>query len=285
MKKMKFYQIVIPDNYVSMRYHEESIKSFEPVSDIIEIVPWEAITPNHPDFEEHESRYNWQHSLSADSMHKSKDFEKPHSPTERAGNCSHWELTRLRSLTDEKFFITEHDCYFKHQYEEQFRWALQFLEERDLEYMNLGLYMGCYYKSRNFATVSYDLLANNGFPINCGPWLTSERLLKTYLTGSAHNESFMKSEKYKNSDITFVTGYACNERLTMGKDNKDVIEKMGHAASRYIREMTHPWWQVPTTQMMSRSFGANSVTQHHQAYNEKYINEPWKREGPFHFID
>jgi len=95
----------------------------------------------------------------------------------------------------------------------------------------------------------------------------------------------MQSEKYKNSDITFVTGYACNERLTMGKDNEDVKEYMGKCANRYQRETTHPWWQVPTTQMMSRSFGSKSVTQHHQAYDEEMIQQPWKRQGPFHFID
>ena len=55
MEKIKFFQIVIPDNPVSMKYAEISRKSYEPVSDLIEIIPFEAITPYHEDFEEHVS--------------------------------------------------------------------------------------------------------------------------------------------------------------------------------------------------------------------------------------
>ncbi len=181
MSKIKFYQIVIPDNPVSMEYHEISKKSFECVSDVIEIVPFEAITPNHPDFKEHESRYNWQHLLSTDSLRRSKKFDQPHSPTERGVMCSHWELIRQRSISYENFFVTEHDTYLEPRYEETFRTVLEMSEDYGLHYTNIGLFMGCYSLSKTFAEQAWNLLTNE-FPINGGPYGCMERLFKAFLT-------------------------------------------------------------------------------------------------------
>ena len=284
MSKIKFYQIVISDNPVSMEYHELSKKSFEPVKDIIEIVPFEAITPHHPDFEEYESRYNWQHLLSHDSIQNSKDFKKPHSPTERAGMGSHWELIRQRSLTDEPFFVTEHDTYLIPEHENAFRESLELWEDYDLHYANIGLYMGCYSLSRTFAEQA-TILLNNHFPINGGPYGCMERLFKTFLSGSHVNEPFEKTDEYYNQEKTFihpVDGKGC-KGLRLGKSEKDIFNCYNCG---YINNSDKSYQiERPTTQMIKRSLGSKSVTQHHQAYSQKYIKEPWTRLGNFHFID
>jgi hypothetical protein len=285
MSKIKFYQIVIPDNPISMEYHELSKKSFEPVNDIIEIVPFEAITPHHPDFEEHESRYNWQHLLSHDSRHKSKDFDKPHSPTERAGMCSHWELIRQRSLTDEPFFVTEHDTYLLPEGEDSFRESLELWEDYNLHYANIGLYMGCYSLSRTFAEQA-TILLNNEFPINGGPYGCMERLFKTFLTGSHVTKPFEVTEDFRNKEKTFLHPVEEGEGgigLRLGKSQRE-MHKCYNAA--YIKPIDLSYQiERPTTQMIKKSLGSKSVTQHHQAYDPVCIENPWQRPGRFHFID
>jgi len=284
MSKIKFYQIVMSDNPISMDYHELSKKSFEPVNDIIEIVPFEAITPHHPDFEEHESRYNWQHLLSMDSKHNSKKFDKPHSPTERAGMCSHWELIRQRSLNDEPFFVTEHDTYLLPEHEDVFRESLELWEDYDLHYANIGLYMGCYSLSRTFAEQA-TLLLNNEFPINGGPYGCMERLFKTFLAGSHVNEPFEKTDEYYNQEKTFIhpVGDDGAMELRLGKSEREMFECYN---ASYVEPIDLSYQiERPTTQMMKKSLGSKSVTQHHQAYDTICIEKPWIRKGNFHFID
>ncbi len=285
MSKIKFYQIVMSDNPISMDYHELSKKSFEPVNDIIEIVPFEAITPHHPDFEEHESRYNWQHLLSMDSKHNSKKFDKPHSPTERAGMCSHWELIRQRSLSDEPFFVTEHDTYLLPEREDSFRELLELWEDYNLHYANIGLYMGCYSLSRTFAEQATILLKND-FPINGGPYGCLERLFKTFLHGSWANKPFKETEQYLNLEKTFIHPVdegRGGDGLRLGKSDTDMF-KCYNAHAIASKDFSYHY-KRPTTQMIKKSLGSKSVTQNHQAYDATHIETPWTRPGRFHFID
>ena len=43
-----------------------------------------------------------------------------HSPTEKAGMCSHWELIRRQSESDERFLIMEHDTYLLPEHHARF---------------------------------------------------------------------------------------------------------------------------------------------------------------------
>ena len=56
---MKAYQIVIKGNEVSEEYARISRESFQPLVDkgILEIITFDAITPESPDFEEHANKY------------------------------------------------------------------------------------------------------------------------------------------------------------------------------------------------------------------------------------
>jgi len=283
------------DNPISMEYHELSKKSFESVNDIIEIVPFEAITPHHPDFEEHESKYNWQHLLSHDSKRNTKKFDKPHSPTERAGMCSHWELIRQRSLTDEPFFVTEHDTYLRPEREETFRLILELSEDYNLHYTNMGLFMGCYSLSRIFAEQA-TILLNKDFPINGGPYACMERLFKTFLRGSQFTEPFEKTKEYDLSENTFLHNIdqyewplSPDDGLRFGKTDNDIFDVFNAGGLRQLGEERfhnfNPHLMRPTTQMIKRSLGEKSVTQHHQAYRDDKVECPWKRQGDFHFID
>lgn len=284
MEKVKVYQIVIPDNPVSMEYHELSKKSFERVNDIIEIIPFDAITPYHEDFEEHESRYNWKQSLMKYDLVKGhirhKD-EKPHSPTERAGMCSHWELMRLRKETQERFWVTEHDTYLIPEHENVFRYLIDIVKNRNIDYANIGLFMGMYSFNRHMAHFGYDMLTRakpETFPINCGPYGVLERLFKTYLT--MHRR---KHPDWKHFESTFIHPWGDCTTLCFGKTE----EEMRAAYNTYCTD-TYPeyprdfWLPVPTTQMIKKDL---KVTQDHREYEQRYIDEPWTRHKQFKVID
>lgn len=281
MSKLKFYQIVMPDNEASMEYHEISKASFECVSDIIEIIPFEAITPQHPDFEEHQSRYNWQWSLmTLDNKDKKLrfDFEEPHSPTERAGMCSHWELMRLASLTEERFWVTEHDTYLWPEHEDVFRYLVSIVGTRNLEYANIGLFMGCYSFNRDLAHHSYHLLSQKQFPINCGPFGVLERLYKTYCS-----LQFEKSERYKLKEFTFLHPWANGDSLRFGKSKEEMFDTYNKFDRDIFPHLPRSFWSPnPTTQVVKKDL---MVTQEHRLYPESMQMEPWKRSPRFKVID
>ena len=197
--------------------------------------------------------------------------------------CSHWELIRQRSLTDEPFFVTEHDTYLIPEHEDSFRESLELWEDYDLHYTNIGLYMGCYSLSKTFAEQA-TILLNNKFPINGGPYGCMERLFKTFLTGSHVNEPFEKTEEYRNQEKTFLHSLDGIKKvgLKLGKSENDMM--LCYNGFLEKSDKTYQF-ERPTTQMMKRSLGAQAVTQYHQAYPQKHIKEPWTRFGIFHIID
>jgi hypothetical protein len=284
MSKIKFYQIVIPDNPVSMEYHEISKKSFECVSDIIEIVPFEAITPQTPDFEEREEWFNWQPSRSGlEVINRLKptrrtDIDKPHSPTERAGMMSHWELMRLRGESNEDFYVTEHDTFLRPEHEEVFRELLDLKQDYRLHYSNIGLFMGCYSMSKRFSHYAYHLLRNKSFPINSGPYGCMERLFKTFIKNFHKNHA-----SYWRSEATFIHPWVCCTRLNIGKNEAQMNNTYNFDFDEIFPDVPESsYYPVPTTQVVSKRL---LVTQDHREYPPEQQEKPWVRHGDFHIID
>jgi hypothetical protein len=267
---MKAYQIVMVGDERSEEYAEISRKSFEPALDdgvIDDIITFPAITPNSPDFDEHVNKYTWSRSLMfADTIHDGQ-YKEDHSPTEKAGMCSHWELMRRQSESDERFFVMEHDTYLLDV--DMFTKLVHKIEHSDVMYANIGAFMGCYMFTPEVAAWQYDLLVNKEFPINCGPYCTLQRLFATYTT------EVLKRNDYFGVNPTVIHPWCHIDTLHFGRNVQKPFNKPDP-------DIENNPWKTPTTQVVSKRL---AVTQHHHSYSEEMIKKPWKRCNFFHVID
>lgn len=267
---MKAYQIVIKGNSVSEEYARISRESYQPAIDagiIDEIIVFDAITPDSPDFEEHVGKYKWEASNMIADLEGSRPDD--HSPTEKAGMCSHWELMRMASETDEKFLVLEHDSYLHEFHRETFRALIEYTEEMNPLYVNIGMFMGCYYIEKESAKYMYYLLTEGSFPINCGPYCTLQRLYSTYTT------NYLKKCDYRGIDITLIHPWHECATLHFGRN----VQKPFNEKDPFLE--SNPW-KNPTTQVVSKSL---AVTQDHHGYKRKHIDHPWTRHPLFKVID
>jgi len=262
---MKAYQIVIKGDERSEEYAEISRNSFKRAIDegyIDSIETFDAITPDSPDFQSHVDLYNWKKSLMRVDRVKGLD---DHSPTEKAGFCSHWELMRIQGEQQEKFWIMEHDTFLIPERFEAFKMLSEYSEGR--LYSNIGLFMGMYTIDPRFARWAYHMLTATKFPINCGPYCTLQRLFRTFTTHHLVNHDFFGIKDTLihpwGSCDTVGIGRDCGKYFNGSDHNKDGIP-------------------TPTTQVISKRL---AVTQHHHSYKDSHINEPWTRHKFFKVID
>jgi hypothetical protein len=268
---LKAYQIVMIGDERSEEYAYISRESFTPALDkgiLEDIITFNAITPDSPDFEEHVSKYTWKTSLMyADLKITGGSDKDDHSPTEKAGMCSHWELMRRQSETDEMFLVMEHDTYLLDV--DMFEKCLNVTKDKDLLYTNIGLFMGCYGFEKETARWQYDLLVNREFPINCGPYCTLQRLFATYTT------SVLKQNNYRGRGDTFIHPWHKISTLNLGRN----VQKPFNLLDPNPKENE---WKTPTTQVISKKWG---VTQDHHSYKQRHIDNPWERDKNFKVID
>ena len=267
---MKAYQIVIKGNEVSEEYARISRESFQPAIDagfIDEIITFDAITPESDNFEEHVSRYTWHSSIMLGDLRGSNPDD--HSPTEKAGMCSHWELMRMASESEERFLVLEHDCYLLSEHLDLFGKLIQEIESNNVCYGNIGLFMGCYTLNKHCAEWQYDLLSNRGFPINCGPYCTLQRLFRTYTT------NHLKQNNYYGIKPTVIHPWHNCDTLNFGR-------RVDVPFNEKDPDRRNNPWKVPTTQVVSKKL---AVTQDHHGYEERHIEKPWTRHHYFHVID
>lgn len=265
-------QIVIKGDDRSETYAEMSRKSFERALDdgvITEIVQFDAITPNSPDFEEHCNRYVWQPSLMTMDT-----GDRDHSPTEKAGMCSHWELMRQASETDDQFWVMEHDTYLIPQHYDTFRALVRFTRANGVLYSNIGLYMGMYSLERITAAYMYELLTKKKMPINCGPYCTLQRAYRTYTTDNLrHNNHRDRLHP------AIHPWHGCNT-LAFGRNIGEYYNYSDPAPND--KDTGNNFINTPTTQIISKSL---SVTQDHHTYSERHKEQPWTRHHYFHVVD
>lgn len=271
---MKAYQIVIKGDERSEEYARISRESFQPAIDagyLDEIITFNAITPESPDFDIHVEKYSWETSMMlADVNGQQKD---DHSPTEKAGMCSHWSLMRKQGNSDERFFVMEHDTYLLPQYVDMFGELVKFIEEKQPPYANIGLFMGCYTFSKECAKWQYDMLTigvrETKFPINCGPYCTLQRLFRTYTT------SHLQDYDFHGMETTVIHPWNRCDTLYFGR-------QCGVPFNFKDPDQESNPWKTPTTQVISKSL---KVTQDHHGYQQQWIDEPWLRHKYFHIID
>ena len=264
---MKVKQIVIKDDDRSESYAEISRKSFQRLIDdeTIDFETFDAITPDHPEFAQICARYNWLPSLAkVDLMEGTQPDD--HSPTEKAGMCSHWELMRQQGESEERFLVMEHDTYLWEgvDHANEFRNLLEYIVDKNLDYANIGLFMGCYQLSPHCAKWMYQLLSEQAFWINGGPYGIMERLFKNYI------KHYLSKRDYFGKENICIHPYANCDTLYFGRD----------IFSAYNYADPNPDMSIknPTTQVVSKKL---AVTQDHHGYPEKYIKEPWTRSRNF----
>jgi hypothetical protein len=268
---MKAYQIVCVGDERSERYAELSRESYQPAIDagyISEIITFPAITPEHPDFEEILAKYDWRPSLATLDTNSGKPISD-HSPTEKAGMCSHWELMRRQGESDERFLIIEHDSYLIPEHLELFGKLLDIIQKENVCYANIGLFMGCYTMNKHCAGWMYDLLYRCKFWINGGPYGVMERLFKNY------TEHYLRKRNYLDIDPTVIHPWHECDTLGMGR-------KIIHFYNDNDRHHRSNPWRTPTTQMVSKEL---KVTQDHHRYKQKHLEKPWTRHSYMHIID
>ena len=250
---MKAYMIADLNNPTSVRYTEIALESWKPVSELdIEVI--QCYTPDT--ISELEPLYNWQPLL----HHLQRDNGNTYStPSERAGDISHWQLIKKRAESYDRFWVMEHDAYLLDA--DEFKRQLDFTITHGLDYANLGLFMSCYSFSRRCALNMNDLLLNRGFPLNGGPYGCVERLVKTYLTN--HNKN--------DRPYTFIT-HTPNGKVFAGKTSNDLFEIYNGLTKR------QSFKPLASTQVISKSFG---ITQQHDGM--KF--DPWERSEYFKIID
>ena len=248
------------NNPVSVRYTEIALESWSK-QDILDIEVIQCYTPDT--ITDLEPLYNWKPLL-----HGNRKGEVISSPSERAGDISHWQLIKKRAESRSRFYVMEHDSYLLDA--DEFKRQYDFTMENGLSYANHGLYMSCYSFSRPAAIYIHDLLVNQGFPLNGGPYGCVERLVKTYLTDHRDN----KWGRY-----TWMTHYGSGSanHVNVGQTAKELYHTYNHSAK------SSPF-KLASTQVISKSFG---ITQEH-SYNSKAQHlheEPWRRTRHFKIID
>ena len=147
------------NNPISVKYTEIALESWQK-QNILDIEVVQCYTPDT--ISELESLYNWQPLL------HNMQLKKHSTKSERAGDISHWQMIKKRTESMERFYVMEHDSYLEHPDEFKRQW--EFTMEHGLDYANHGLFMSCYSFSRRCAIFMHDLLVNQEFPLNGGPY-------------------------------------------------------------------------------------------------------------------
>lgn len=264
---MKAYQIVIKGDERSEEYAAMSRESFKRAIEegyIDSIETFDAITPQSDDFEQHHDRFKWEASLMHADLRNGKALDD-HSPSEKAGMCSHWQLMRMQAESDERFWIMEHDTYLIPERWEAFKLIVEYSE--GTLYSNIGLFMGMYSMDYRFAHWAYHMLTNIDFPINCGPYCTLQRLFRTFTTHHLPQHDFYGIKN------TLVHPWANCDTLGIGRDCAIYFNKHDEHQAGLPN---------PTTQIISKRL---SVTQDHHSYRQSHIDEPWKRHKRFKVVD
>lgn len=201
-----------------------------------------------------------------------KKFGQPkddHSPTEKAGMCSHWEIMRQCAVSGERVWVIEHDTWMLEERYESFK-SLVTLAPHTL-YANIGLFMGMYSLDSRFCHWAYHMLTTNNFPINCGPYCVLQRLFRTYTTNHLSHPDI----DYYGKHVTALHPWHNCDTMGIGRE----IGKFFNTNDPSDRTHGLP---TPTTQVVSKHL---AVTQEHHSYKQQLQDEPWKRHKFFHVID
>jgi hypothetical protein len=239
---MKAYMIADLNNPVSVKYTEIALESWSK-QDLLDIEVIQCYTPDT--ISDLEPLYNWKPLLH--EMQKGKNS----SPSERAGDISHWQLIKKRAESRSRFYVMEHDSYLLDA--DEFKRQFDFTMENGLSYANHGLFMSCYSFSRPAAIFMNDLLLKQEFPLNGGPYGCVERLVKTYLSNNREDWG-----RY-----TWMCHHPNPPHVNVGRTASDLYNTYNNNAK------ASPF-KLASTQVISKSIG---ITQEHVGVKKA----PWER--------
>lgn len=137
---IRAYQLVDLKNPKALFYLEHSRRSLEPVSDLIELIPYQCYTP-----------------ATIPKEFKFKDGKK-RSETEKAALASHARLAQKRQ--DEFFIAFEHDAYLWPEQIDNFRSMLKHLNDHTVAWFP-GIAMECYLVDKTMAKKFADVVTND----------------------------------------------------------------------------------------------------------------------------
>lgn len=144
---LKALQIADLTNPISLEYVEFSRQSLACVSDIIDLEPFQCITPKDlPDW--------------------IKDVNDGRSPTEKAALISHYTLMS-RVADGEDILIMEHDAHLWPQHEQLFRQLLSKTE--DFSVAIYGIAVECYRLSQSHAKMCCEMIKKESLNKRVGP--------------------------------------------------------------------------------------------------------------------
>jgi hypothetical protein len=256
---MKAYMIADLNNPVSVRYTEIALESWSK-QDILDIEVIQCYTPDT--IADLEPLYNWQPLLHGMQMGKMS------SPSERAGDISHWQLIKKRAESDARFYVMEHDSYLLDA--DEFKRQYDFTMRHGLVYANSGLFMSCYTLSKSAAVYMNDLLLNRKFPLNGGPYGCIERLVKTYLS-DYHERTYWEIKDWGNEPYEWMCHHPNLPHVNIGRTSEELRDTYNYPAKESP-------FKLASTQVISKSFG---ITQEHNGMKKS----PWKRIDGFKIID
>ena len=255
---MNVWQIVMKGDERSEEYAFISRESFKNLIEdgTLTFHTFDAFTPEHPEFENKVSLYNWLPSVAIMDL---KGKAGRSLSNRKAGMCSHWELMKRQGQSEERFLIMEHDTYLYPEHEKEFRSLLTYIQNKQPEYANIGLFMGCYTMTPKCASWMYELLQEQQFWINGKAYGVMERLFKNYVEHYLVNETIMEK-----TISLFILGLVVIPFI------------LGEISSAYNTRDPNKDNSVPTptTQVVSKSL---CVTQDHHGYIDRHIEEPWTR--------
>lgn len=195
------YMICDFNNPVSMQYVELSLKSFEPVSDIVNITPVQCTTPNTLPIRHGENEPPIPHYIDRDDLLAGRDRLRPRffggsfcdSPIYNCVMHSHWQLIK-RIAEGEPIAIMEHDAALVD--EESFRNLIDVFWGQ-VEFFCPGACMEFYGMTQDFAKWMYELL--DDFPHEesqrySGPMGVISR---HYLMGWERSSNFLVPTKFR----------------------------------------------------------------------------------------
>lgn len=148
------YQIVDFNNPVSLEYHKHSASSFKVVSDYVNIVPVQCVTPDTlPDININ-PKYN-------------------RTPTEKAVLVSHYNLIK-KIANGERCIIMEHDAYLWPDRVDTFKEQLDMVD--DLTLWNCGVAIECYSLSQMAASKFCSIIEHELNEYHPGPMFLIHRV-------------------------------------------------------------------------------------------------------------
>tara|TARA_R110000868_G_scaffold9000_3_gene45578 strand:- start:8991 stop:9737 length:747 start_codon:yes stop_codon:yes gene_type:complete len=160
MERMKAYMICDLTNPVSVSYTEVAMKSFEPVSDLIEIIRLQCYKPD--------TLNQCTAKFSISDISSAKKYQGQNRlipPAEKACLTSHVDLWFKQADTSERFIIMEHDAYLR----DPSKFRSLFSKIDDFEIWNCGIAMECYSITRRFARYGILYWSDPDKQITSGP--------------------------------------------------------------------------------------------------------------------